>query len=315
MSEARPDLSILIVNFNTRDHLAGCLASIDAAEIPLEVCVVDNASGDGSAAMVRAEFPRLHLIESPTNQGFAAGTNLAARRARGRHLLLLNPDTRVAAGTLRALVEFADRTPAAAAVGPRLVNPDGSHQRSCWRGYPGAGMALADALFLWKLPWLPLARRFEYGPDELSRPRPVDHLLGACMLIPRAAWEDVGELDESYFLFLEETDWCFRARRASRELWYLPEASVTHYGQQSTSQAPGRQTPQFYRSYVRFCRARHGGAALEVGVLKGAIALACVLRIGLWAARGVLAGTAAARAQAAARLGGYRQTLRELASF
>jgi GT2 family glycosyltransferase len=287
MSGAEPDLSILIVSYNTREDLEACLASLDAAGgVERQTIVVDNASADGSAAMVRGLYPRVELIENDTNRGFAAAVNLAARRARGRHLLLLNPDTRVPAGTLAALVAFADRTPAAAAVGPRLRNPDGSVQRSCWRAYPSLGMALADALFLWKLPWLPLVRRFEYGPGELDRARPVGHLLGACMLVPRRAWEEIGELDESYFLYLEETDWCHRARAAGGEIWHLPEVDVVHRRQ-----------------------GLHGAA---IGALKGAIALACLLRLVLWSARGAVAATTAAREQAGIRCAGYRQVLRRL---
>lgn len=309
-----PALSILIVNWNARAFLQQCLASLPHAELPLDVWVVDNDSSDGSAEMVRAEFPRVNLIASDKNLGFAAGNNLAARRARGRYFLLLNPDTQVPRGTLTELIRFAEEYTEAGAVGPELRNADGSHQRSCWRGEPGLKMALADALYVWQIPFLASVIGAEYRVDELRAARAVDHLLGACMLIRRDAWAQVGALDEGYFLFLEETDWCVRARRAGWKIFYAPQVSVTHFGQESMRREPSRNLPHYYRSYLKFYRAHHH-TPFGARILKMIIALGCAIRIALWEVRAWRAQTDHRRMLAREMGQGYRQVLRELSTF
>lgn len=310
-----PAVSVIIVNWNAREFLRACLASLADQTIPLEIFVVDNASGDASVEMVRSEFPRVQLIASEKNLGFAKGNNVAATRAQGRYLFLLNPDTTVPPDSLTKLVAYADTLPECGAVGPELQNPDGSHQRSCWRSYPGLGMALTDAFYLWKMPWLPFANRSEFRPEELTQPRPVPHLLGACMLIRRTAWEQVGALDENYFLFLEETDWCFRARRAGWQVIYYPFVHIIHYGQQSMRQAPRKNIPQFYASYLRFYRSAHVANHAGVFALKSIIGMACLIRIGMWRERAARARDTAARETARAMTLGYQQTLSELGSL
>lgn len=312
MSE--PSLSVIIVNWNTRAFLQQCLSTLPREELPIEVLVVDNASGDGSADMVRAQFPWVQLIASDKNLGFSSGNNVAARRARGTYLLLLNPDTIVPPGTLSTLVYFAETHPQCGAAGPELQNADGSRQRSCWRGAPGLKMALADALYLWRISLLGAWFGSEYRADELQNARTVDHLLGACILIRRETWHAVGELDEGYFLFLEETDWCVRARRAGWAIFFVPEARVTHFGQESMRLAPSKNLPQFYRSYLKFYRAHHA-SPLGIGLLKGIIALGCEIRIGMWWLRAKRAQTAANQTLAHNMQAGYQQTIHELNSF
>jgi len=296
--------------------LPACLDSLGAQRptLPAEVWVVDNASTDDSREMVRARYPWVKLIASERNLGFAGANNLAAARAAGRYLLLLNPDTIVPEGALNALAQFAEANPQAAAVGPRLLNADGSWQRSAWRGYPGLAMALSDALYLWKLPGLPLARLSEYLPGELAQAREVDHLLGACLLIRRAAWDQVGGLDDRFFLFLEETDWCFRARQQGWRVMYTPEVSLTHLGEHSMNQNPRRNLPEFYRSYCQFYRKHAGPGRWRGGALKAIIALAALVRLGLWQWRQTRR-TGAEQAQARAMQAGYVSVLRQLASF
>lgn len=316
MTEPAPVLSILIVNWNARDLLRRCLDSLAGTRVPSEIILVDNASTDGTLAMLAVEFPRettpaLNVIASPRNLGFAAANNLAASHARGEWLLLLNPDTEVPAGTLETMIEFVSTKPEIGAAGPELRNPDGSHQRSCWRGYPGLWMAISDAFYLWKLPWLPGS---EYAPSELRAARPVDHLLGACLFIRRAAWNQVGALDEDYFLFLEETDWCWRAERAGWQIYYVPEVHITHYGQHSMRQAPLRNIPHFYASYLRFYRSHHPRARVRLRLLKMVTATACLVRIALWQLRRSLARESVGRARAGAMAAGYRQALAEVAT-
>ncbi len=259
-------LSILIVNWNTRDLLAGCLRSITDYRLKIEdpassifnlqseIIVIDNASADGSAAMVRERFPWVKLIENAENVGFARANNLGIRMAQGRYVLLLNPDTVVHPGALAALVAFMDAHPAAGACGPRLLNGDGSLQPAC---HPmlTPGREFWRLLFLerlWPRATYPLARW------DAVTPRRVEVIKGACLLLRREALDQVGPLDENYFMYTEEVDLCCRLARAGWELWYVPAAAVTHYGEGSSKQAAEAMYIQLYRSKVQFYR-KFGG--------------------------------------------------------
>lgn len=346
-SSPLPDLSILIVNFNGGPLLARCLASLPAAVAgrAFEAIVVDNASDDNSLSLVERSLPQapwLTVVRRPDNVGFAAASNQAAALAAGHHLLLLNPDTQCRPGSLATLLAYAEAqstcfetppvatpranpaAPAAAhqghsavpspaplgAVGPRLVNADGSAQRSAWRGWPGLGSALVDALYVWKWPWLPGVRTLEARPPAVSGPaarapnHEVDHLLGACILIPRPVWERVGPLDDGYFLFLEETDWCRRARDAGYRIVQLPAAEVLHHGQHSVYQVPEQSSPSYYRGYLRFVR-RAGAGPGRLLLLRLILTLGILLRLLLWTTR--LAGSR--RSLAGRMLRGYAAAL------
>jgi GT2 family glycosyltransferase len=311
-----PVLSILIVNYNAATVLGDCLASLPAGagRLSHEIIVVDNASTDDSVALIRARFPAVQLLANAKNVGFAAANNQAADAARGEYLLLLNPDTLVRPGALETLVAYAEAHPTLGTLGPRLLNADGTPQRSCWRGFPGLRMALSDALYLWKLPGLPLARATEYQPSELTQPRLVDHLLGAALLIPHNLWQQLGGLDASFFLFLEETDWCYRAEQHDRPSLFLPTAVIVHLGQHSMDQNPARNLPQFYRSYCQFYRKHRAPTRPRRAALKSIIALAAVIRLALWRWRQVRRH-GAAQNHARAMQAGYAQVLAQLGSF
>ena len=274
------DLSIIIVNWNTRDLLARCLDSVAADRQPalgqrdppaslqptthnpqpathnlqLEVFVVDNASTDGSADMVRARFPWVRLIENSENVGFAAANNQAIRHSRGRYILLLNSDTEVQPGALQALVDFMEGRPDAGAVGAQLLNPDGSRQLSC---HP----MLTPERELWRLLFLekiwPRAT-YPWHRWDAGTPRRVEVIKGACLLLRRLALDQVGLLDESYFMYTEEVDLCYRLAQKGWELWWLPQARVIHHEAQSTKQAAERMYLQLYRSKIQFFR-KFGG--------------------------------------------------------
>jgi GT2 family glycosyltransferase len=310
-------LSVVVVNWNGCDLLSRCLASLEShwREMDMEVFVIDNASTDNSVQMIADHFPNVKVIANSENRGFAAANNQAAAIANGRYLLLLNPDTEVCAGSIQELVNFADGNPDIGAVGPRLLNYDGSIQRSCWRGYPGVTAAWVDALYLWKMPWLPLARSSEVAPDELQDTLDVDHLLGACMLINRSAWDDVGPLDERYFLFLEETEWCRRAKARGWRVVYYPHAAIVHHGQHSMRQQPSRNLPYLYRSYCLFYRDSPKRTQIGLIALKLVIALTIFIRFALWAWRRVFARGESERNQARSMIRGYRQVLFELPSL
>ena len=261
------DLAIVIVNWNTCDLLATCLKSIqdDTERLKrsnpspnsgqaVETFVVDNASSDDSTAMVREQFPWVRLIENSENLGFARANNQALARCRGRYLLLLNSDTVVHPGALVALIEFMDGHPQAGAAGARLLNGDGTLQPSCQP-------MLTPSREFWRLSFLERVwPRATYRMDRwnMATPRPVDVIKGACLLLRRAALDQVGFLDERYFMYTEEVDLCYRLDQAGWECWYVPIAVVTHFGEASSKQAAATMYLQLYRSKFQFFR-KFGG--------------------------------------------------------
>lgn len=316
-----PDVSIIIVNWNTGDLLEECLDSLKRMDPgpSFEVCVVDNASTDSSVDTIRRRYPDVHVIANTLNAGFAAANNQGAASARGRYLLLLNPDTVAFPNSLAELVRFTDAHPDAGAVGPRLLNSDGSPQRSCWRGQPGVASALVDGLYLWKIPGAPLTSRLEIDPGAVQEPIEVDHILGACMLIRRDAWDRVGSLDEGFFLYLEETDWCVRATKAGWKIMFNPATAITHLGQQSSHRHPTGGMVHFYRSLCRFVRKQNPGqkglGRTRIAILKAVICGTCVLRIILWQTRAWLSRGRHSRALCARMTTGYLDVLRHLPSL
>jgi N-acetylglucosaminyl-diphospho-decaprenol L-rhamnosyltransferase len=252
---SRPDLSVVIVSWNTRDLTTACLASLPAGAGALtwDAWVVDNASRDDSVAAIRREFPAVHVIANPGNVGFAAANNQGIAVCQGRYLLLLNSDTVAAPGSLEALVAFADAHPRAGVVGPRLENPDGSFQ---------SGPTPFPSFWTELLSVTSIGRRLSYRgypsrPEAASRTaQAADYVVGACMLARREAVDQVGGLDEGYFMYSEEPDWCWRMRQAGWETWYTPGAVITHFGGQSTSQVREAMLVALYRAKVQFFR-RH----------------------------------------------------------
>jgi GT2 family glycosyltransferase len=286
-SQSALELSIVIVNWNTRRLLLECLDSIarHPASRRSEIWVVDNGSTDGSIEAVRARHPLVRLIANSENIGFAAANNQAIAASRGRYVLLLNSDTAVLPGALDGLCEYLDAHQRVGAVGSRLLNADGSTQRSCWRGYPGLLSAIVESFYLWRLMPSVVAPTEVAVGDHLTS-QSVDHLLGACILVRRIVVERVGALDACYFLFLEDTDWCRRIRMAGWQIMYLPESRVVHLGQQSMRQCPTRTLPASYASLCMFVR-RGGGSWLtpRLLLLKSILALNVLLRLGLWSLR------------------------------
>jgi GT2 family glycosyltransferase len=224
------DLSIVIVNYNTGHLLRACLESLPSAVSGLEyeVWVVDNASQDNSADMVAAEFPTVQLIASEQNLGFAKANNLALKRASGRYCLLLNPDTEPKPGALRRMVDYLDTHPDVGAVGPKLLNSDGSLQRN-GRPFPSPLRELLGFDIIRKFFSGLLGLKFEFGRDDFDVEWDVDHVSGACIMVPRRVIEAVGMLDEAFFMFYEEVEWCWRIKRAGYRVVYLPQAEVVHH--------------------------------------------------------------------------------------
>jgi GT2 family glycosyltransferase len=248
----RPTLSIVVVSYNTAALLRRCLASLPAATgtVPAEVIVVDNASSDGSADLVAAEFPAVRMLRQPRNTGFADATNQGLQLARGDVLCLLNPDTEAGPSALALLVDWLAAHPAAGVAAPRLLNPDGTTQATGFR-FPGIWQVLFD----WfppphRLPTMRLNGRYPAS----TAPFRIDHPLGACFAVRRAAAVAVGLLDAGYFMYSEEVDWCRRLAAAGWEIWSLPAATVVHHGGASTRQQPARMFEELHRSRDRYLR-------------------------------------------------------------
>ncbi len=265
-------LSVIIVNWNVRDLLRECLRSIQAGggDLSLEIIVVDSASSDDSVAMVRSEFPSVRLIPCTENVGFPRGNNIGLREARGDYLLLLNPDTVVVDNALAVLVSYLQANPDVGAVGPQLLNPDGSVQSSR-RRFPTAATGFFESTWLEGLAPGVLRRYYALDlPDDATAD--VDWLTGACIMVPRSTYEVVGGMDEGYFMYSEELDWCRRIKESGRRVVYYPAAQVIHHVGKSSEQAVTARHINFNRAKLRYFRKYHGrfmAAGLRVFLLAG----------------------------------------------
>jgi N-acetylglucosaminyl-diphospho-decaprenol L-rhamnosyltransferase len=277
------DLSIVIVSYNVRELLAQCLSSVVSSQpsvtrqpppLTIEVFVVDNASRDGSAAMVREQFPSVRLIENAENRGFAAANNQALVESRGRYVLMLNPDTVVRAGALETLVAFMDAHPRAGACGGKLLYADGSLQHSAFR-FPSLAQIFLD---FFPLNWRFTESRFNgrYPREWYARGEPfqVDHPLGADLFVRRAAAEQIGWLDEQFFIYCEEIDWCMRIKRAGWQIWCVPQAEIVHHEAQSTRQFRDAMFVELWRARFRLFEKHYSRAFRR--------AARWIVRAGLW---------------------------------
>ena len=250
-------LSVIVVGYNGRDLVSRCLESVmaDVGDLDAEVTVVDNASHDGTPAMVAERFPSVHLIANDENVGYGRALNQGIAVARGRYVLVMNQDIAVRPGALRALIDFADTHPAAGAVGARLEYEDGRFQHSAFRcpDWKQAFFGFFDGLVL-----LDSEINGRYPLDQLHRAFVVEHLLGACLLLRREAIEQVGAFDPTFFMYYEETDLCVRLTRAGWRNYYVPAARAMHVSAASTSQASEKMSVEFHRGQAIFYR-RHRG--------------------------------------------------------
>ncbi|MBI4321803.1 MAG: glycosyltransferase family 2 protein [Chloroflexi bacterium] len=231
-SAIMPDVSIIIVNWNAKGFLEGCLESLhrDSCRATFEVLVIDNASEDGSAAMVALRFPHVKIIANGDNRGFAKANNQGILQSEGRHILLLNPDTVVFAGALDSMVDYLDNHCDVGAVGPRTIGPRGETLES-FSFFPGPRLLLRGMAII--------AVGSYYRDEKLKSlaPRQVDWVGGACLLVRREALAEVGLLDEAFFMYWEEADLCLRLRQKRWKTYYLPEPKIIHYLGRSAAQA------------------------------------------------------------------------------
>jgi GT2 family glycosyltransferase len=260
-----PDLTVIVLSWNTRDLLADCLESLEGARrgTELQAIVVDNASADGSAEMVAARFPWVELVRNATNRGYAGGVNDGLALARGAKICLLGSDTRVAPDALARLCAFLDEHPECGAAAPRLVNPDGRTQRACMR-FPTLRTVLWWDTFLSR--WWPRNReleRYEYRDWDHRGTREVEQPPGTCLVVSRSLVDRVGPMDERLWLFFNDVDWALRMRAQGFRCWYVDDAEVVHHLGGSTRKFADFGA-EWHRNRIAFYRKHHGvlGAAL-----------------------------------------------------
>lgn len=338
------DLSIIIVSWNVRDLLSACLTSLreapgiswvgaapvtpkpaptgeardtrgragvapEAAQaIQAEAIVVDNASSDGTAALVAETFPWVRLVANADNRGFTGGNNQGLVLSRGRHVFFLNPDTEVLGDALTRLLSYIDGHPAVGAVGPELRYGDGTPQGSR-RRFPTLAMALCESTPLawhWPQERNPWAQRYHLEDRPTGRePESVDWLVGAALLVRRVAIDQVGGFDEDYFMYSEELDWCRRAAAQGWQIVYLPGACVIHHEGKSSAQVPAARHIRFQTSKVRYFRKFYGLA--PAAILQ---ALLLAMFAGEWLLEGAKWVAGSRRPLRLERMAAYNQLLR-----
>jgi N-acetylglucosaminyl-diphospho-decaprenol L-rhamnosyltransferase len=312
------DLSIIIVSWNVRDLLRQCLSSVFAVrssavedapsaaslEPRTEVIVVDNASTDGSPDMVCAEFPDVRLVVNQENRGFTAANNQGLDLSQGRTLLLLNPDTEVVGDALATMVRYMDAHPEVGALGPQLRYPDGSPQSSR-RRFPTFATALVESTVIQEW-WADnrVLRRYYMADTPNDAIQPVDWLVGACLLVRRPLYEQVGGLDEGFFMYSEEMDWCRRFKAAGWQVVYLPTATIIHHEGKSSEQVVPARHIHFQTSKIRYFRKHHG--ALQAEVLRWFLLVTYVYQLAREGFKWLVGHKRPLRAE---RLKAYRQVL------
>ena len=306
-----PALTVVVVTWNSSGPLVNCLRALEAERevVSLELFVVDNASTDGSADVARQVAPWAQVIENRSNRGFAAANNQALTQAQGRYVALLNPDAEILAHALASLVRYLDRMPGAAAAGPMALTPSGEVDFRCARRFPTLWTEFCEVSGL--------ARRFprhrlfsgaSMGHWDHRDSRDVDALSGACMVIRREALDQVGLLDEDFFMYSEDTELCFRLRRAGWRITYWPEARVRHWGGYSTSQMRDAMGVEALRSANRQFRKCYGaGSAMAHRLMVASVTAG---KLVAFAACRLAARNANQRARFAHKLALHRQVLR-----
>jgi N-acetylglucosaminyl-diphospho-decaprenol L-rhamnosyltransferase len=294
------DLSIVILSWNVRDLLRQCLGSVvrdqsldvtdggaitGSCPLTTEIIVVDNASSDGSAEMVRTEFPFVRLILNETNRGYTGGNNDGIAAAAGRYVLILNPDTQVMGNVLATMIAYADAHPKVGVLGPQLLNPDGSVQSSR-RRFPTLATAVFESTWLQSLAPHSVLSRYKVLDRADDETQEVDWMVGACLLVRREVIHQVGGLDEVFFMYSEELDWCRRIQQAGWKIVYLPTAQVVHHIGKSSDQVVAQRHIYFQASKVRYFRKHHG--ELVAVVLRVLLLGMYVWQLALEAVKGML---------------------------
>jgi len=276
------DVSIIIVNWNTRKLLVDCISSIyeNVNNLNFEIIVVDNASSDGSVEMINFKFPKVKIIVNTKNMGFAAANNQGILTSKGRYILLLNSDTLVLKNSLQKTVVFADCHEKVGIVGCRVLNPDNSLQPTCFM-FPSVTNMLFSSTYLHKLfPENRLFARERMTWWKRNDVRQVDVVTGCFMLIRRKAIKKVGLMDEQFFMYAEETDLCYRFKQAGWKVMFTPDAQIIHFGGQSSRKFRPEMLIQLRLSILKFIKKHQGGLKHKIASLLTIMFFA--LRIPIW---------------------------------
>lgn len=300
------DLSIIIVSWNVRDLLANCLETIanGREELDLEVIVVDSGSDDGSPDMLREQFPWVQLVARSDNVGFPKGNNIGIERACGKYIMLLNPDTEVIGDALSQMVAYLDQHLDVGVVSCMLKNPDGSIQSSR-RRFPNFRTAVFEST--WFEPYAPRVFLQGYYAEDLPLDEPVDvdWLTGASLMVRHKVIEQVGPMDEAYFMYSEELDWCRRIKDAGWRIVFLPTAEIIHFVGKSSEQAIVQRHINFNQAKLRYFRKYHGRT--QADLLRFWLLLNFAIQLALEAGKGALGHKRELRQQ---RISAYWDVLR-----
>jgi len=268
--EPELDLSIIIVNFDVKALLQRCLKSIYDFQTVLkyEVIVIDNHSEDQSREMVKVDFPNVWLIENPENVGFSSACNQGITRSRGRYLLFLNPDTEFTSGGIIEMIKFMDNHPNIGVCGPKMIGPEGKIQFSS-RSFPSyltsisSGQSILNRIYP-KNPW---SGKYLLKDLDRNQKTEVDWVSGSCLLTKRGVVEKIGPLDERFFMYAEDVDFCYRAKKAGYLVYYFPDWAVVHHIGKSTRRRKTRMLAEHHRSMFRFYRKHYPPNILLMGMV------------------------------------------------
>jgi GT2 family glycosyltransferase len=272
------DVTIVIVAWNVRHYVEQCLASVfdQTRGISFEVIYVDNASTDKTAEFVRSSYPAVTVIQNQRNLGFIKANNQAIRIARGRYVLLLNSDTIVLDNAIARTVAFADRNPGAAVVGCKVLNPDKSLQRSCFMHGSLLNLFLAATYLARLFPKSQFFGRERMTWWDFEQSREVDVVVGCFSLVRKIALEQVGLMEELFFVYGDDMDWCYRFKQANWQVMYTPDAQIIHYGGQTTQTLTNVFTLQLYGVQLQYFSKWHPG---RLFLARSLIALHFLLRV------------------------------------
>lgn len=283
------DVSIIIVNYNTKKLTLECIKSINQSNISYqyEVILVDNNSTDGTVDALAKEFPNVNLIANSENVGFSKANNQAINLSKGRYILLLNSDTIVKSGSIDIIIRFMDENMEAGATGCRVLLPDGSLDQACHRGFPTPSASFYYLAGLYKkYPNNPQYNGYHLSHLNLDEIHEIDCLVGAFMMVRREAIEQVGLLDETYFMYGEDIDWCYRIKQAGWKIYYNPMTEIIHYKGASSRKKPMKIVYEFHRAMYLFHK-KHFSKKYSFFV-NGAVYTGIGLKLGLACMKNIL---------------------------
>lgn len=276
------DVSIVIVNYNNGKYLINCLKSIyqNTQNVNFSTVIVDNASTDNSVELIQALFPKVRIIQNDTNLGFAKANNVALRQLQTKYALILNPDTLVVNNSIEKMFNFMEQHPEVSIVGPKILNPDYSFQHTGIT-FPNNLNLLFETFFLERI--FPNSRLFGKHKkiyEPFTKTKRVDYLQGSCLMIRKQILEDVAFFDERYFMYFEETDLCYRAKKMHWQVFRLGDAEVIHFGGGETGYYDEFRICQYHKSLILFFLKHH--KRIDIFFLRIVVFVRLVIRVGLF---------------------------------